>query len=353
MGDLNIGIIGCGMIGEIHAKNFVSLLGSERVHIHDTSENALNAIGQKYAINNLWSSYADLINNACVQVIVICTPPDTHYNIILDCIEAKKNVLVEKPFVIDSLQLEHLSLIIQNTNLLIMDCSARHSRLQPKYHFVKEFIDSRILGEIYYVHHTAINRASRPGIEYHPNAKWFYDKERAGGGPIIDWGVYDLSFHLGILGYYDPLIENMTSALYSGLDKMSSDKIFTVEEHAICLLSFDKMNYYYERSSNAHNAPINETRIYGSRGGLKFDYLSSSSNLIEIFEYTVTGEYITRKVNVPMGGHNNFDMDHYAMAQHFLDCLQNHSSPILPIETSIKYMKILLEITKQNIQKFN
>jgi predicted dehydrogenase len=95
----------------------------------------------------------------------------------------------------------------QYPEILAMECSGRHARLIPKFRKVKEIIGSGALGEIYYIHHNCVWRQNRPGIEFHPRAKWFLDKSQAGGGPLFDWGVYDLSFHLGSLGDSHDLVE--------------------------------------------------------------------------------------------------------------------------------------------------
>ena len=60
------------------------------------------------------------------------------------------------------------------------------------------------LGQIYLVKYTSRWRRNRSGIEYHPMAKWFLDKSKAGGGVGINWGIYDLSF---IYGLFDDNLE--------------------------------------------------------------------------------------------------------------------------------------------------
>jgi predicted dehydrogenase len=66
--------------------------------------------------------------------------------------------------------------------------------LNPKYTFIKNLIDSGKLGDIYYIHHNHLGQGTF--VEYNPNGAWAMDKRYAGGGPFMDWGEYDLSFHL-------------------------------------------------------------------------------------------------------------------------------------------------------------
>ena len=48
----------------------------------------------------------------------------------------------------------------QHPELIAMDCSGRHSRLNPKFNLVKELIGSGALGEIYHIHHQSVSRQS-------------------------------------------------------------------------------------------------------------------------------------------------------------------------------------------------
>jgi len=81
-----------------------------------------------------------------------------------------------------------------------------------------EFSVPNLTGDIYAIHHNSIGHQSRPGVEYHPTARWFLNKAIAGGGPLFDWGVYDLSFHLGVLGDRREVEFTESRRLMSGLD---------------------------------------------------------------------------------------------------------------------------------------
>jgi hypothetical protein len=90
-------------------------------------------------------------------------------------------------------------LLAQNhPDRISMDASCRDARLQPKFRFVKRIIDSGVLGEIYYIHHNSVARQFRPGIEYHPAAKWFLSKNIAGGGlkfAYLTWDSNEVEYY--------------------------------------------------------------------------------------------------------------------------------------------------------------
>lgn len=342
---LNIGIIGCGMVANNHIKNFLQFPNVEIRWICDQSKTVLNNFQKKYSISLGTVDYHQILEDADVDAVVICTPPNSHFKMAIDSLRSGKHILLEKPSTITRQDLSELQeAVIKHPSLIVLDCSARHSRLQPKFNYFKEMISSGELGHIYCIHHNAVNRASRPGIEYHPQAKWFLNKNISGGGPLIDWGVYDLSFHLGILGDIFNLI-NVRAFIAGNLDNYTKNlNICDVEEHAIVLMEFDNnLVYYWERAVNAHNEVCNETRIYGTKGGLKFSYLSWESPNAEYYLINQKGKYIKRKIKVDMQKHSTSDNDFYEMDSHFIACILKQESPILPFSLSSKYLNIIFD----------
>ena len=196
----NIGVIGAGWIARAH-MDFLQETGRANITwIAARNPENLERVRSDYNIPNKTRDYHDILNDRAVEVVLIATPPDTHREMFIETMKAGKHFLLEKPMALTREELkEMMEVKEQFPGLIAMECSGRHSRLNPKFALVKEVISSGSLGEVYHIHHQRVERLNRPGIEFHPIAKWFLDKSRAGGGPLFDWGVYDLSFHLGIL----------------------------------------------------------------------------------------------------------------------------------------------------------
>lgn len=167
------------------------------------------------------------------------------------------------------------------------------------------------------------------------------NKELAGGGPFIDWGVYDLSFHLGLL---DDAPELLAVRSFSRNDLRDVSKLVTfsdVEQHGAAWLEFDTgLSYYYERGSGVHGETANETRLYGTEGGLRFQFSSWDSNEIEFFT-SENGEPRQETLTVDTSGAPD---DSLALTTHFLDCLDGKAEPMMPVSLAAKHMEILFEI---------
>ena len=337
-----VGIIGCGMVAERHISSLLKIKYVRIKWLCDISNNVLKNALERFDILYGSNNYKDVLKDKEVNAIIICTPPNSHFQIASDAIDAEKNILLEKPLAISMEQINKLyDKAISKLNLTVIDCSVRHSRLQPKFHYIKQMIESGKLGHVYCIHHNAVYRQNRPGIEYHPEAKWFFNKEVSGGGPLVDWGVYDLSFHLGILNDI-PEKYSMHSFTINGLDSNTyNNKYFNVEEHGIVLMKFENdFIYYWERATNAHNDAPNETRIYGTKGGLKLSYLPWEKNEVIYYYTDQDGKLKKDLLYIDMSQH--FD-DFYALDEHFVNCILGNEKPILPIKLSVKHLSMIFE----------
>ncbi|WP_282781785.1 Gfo/Idh/MocA family protein [Phaeodactylibacter xiamenensis] len=335
-----IGVIGAGMIAENHIQNLQKSSRATVTWVAATTMEKALKVGKQYNIPQPTARYQYMLEDPALDAVIICTPPFLHAEMAAAALSAGKHVLVEKPLTLTYEEatslLEHKR---QYPNLIAMDCSARHARLHPKYQTVKRYIESGALGDIYYVHHNAVSQQSRPGIEYHPSAKWFLDKEKAGGGPLFDWGVYDLSFHLGVLGDRHELQRVDAIQMAAGLDSRDPGSyIYNVEEHFSANLTFSGgLRYYWERAAHANMQVPNETRIYGTRGGLKLAFCSWDAPELNLYGLNESGDAFQRKESLDYQDQD----DGYAMALHFLDCLEGKTEPIQSLEVAASHLQII------------
>ena len=101
------------------------------------------------------------------------------------------------------------------------------------------------------------------------------------------------------------------------------------------------LTYYYERGAGVHNESDCETRIYGTRGGLRLRYPSWESNQIEFF--SAADQPQTKTLTVDM---SRAPDDNLALIRHFIDCVQGPTELLMPISLAAKHMEILFEILK-------
>ena len=99
MAKVTIGLVGCGFVAELHMYAY------KRVYGIDVEVMAVAARGdhvlefaKKHKIRKTYRDFRDLLDDADIEVIDICTPPALHASMIVDAVRAGKHVICEKPF---------------------------------------------------------------------------------------------------------------------------------------------------------------------------------------------------------------------------------------------------------------
>jgi myo-inositol 2-dehydrogenase/D-chiro-inositol 1-dehydrogenase len=77
---LKVGILGCGRIGEVHARSIRALDTARIVAVADAVGGAADALAAKTGAEV--RSADEIIGSADIDAVVICTPTDTHFDLI-------------------------------------------------------------------------------------------------------------------------------------------------------------------------------------------------------------------------------------------------------------------------------
>lgn len=335
-----VGVIGAGWMAKAHMRNLQMTGRAEISWIAARNPENLEKVRADFGVPNKTYDYHDMLRDPEVDLVLITTPPHLHHEMFIETVKAGKHVLLEKPMALDMNEIEEMMKVKnEHPDVIAVECSGRHSRLTPKFRTVKEIIDSGALGEIYSIHHSSVARQNRPGIEFHPPAKWFLDKSLAGGGPLFDWGVYDLSFHLGVLGdAYD--VEKVESAvLKGGLDEVDpGTDIYDVEEHLMVHMKLsNNVRFYWERAAHANMKSPNETRISGTRGGIKLAYCTWDDPVVIFYDLDENGKAREKRIELDYKGVD----DGVALIEHLIGVLDGTEKPVITLETAKKHMDIL------------
>jgi predicted dehydrogenase len=336
----NLGIIGAGMYGKILMRNFQKDERANILWVNSASEATTQSAAKDFGVGKWTLDYREILADPGVDAVVIATPPYLHAEQMEAALAAGKHVLLEKPMAESLESVRRIVAAVEAApDQIVLEASCRHTRLTRKFRWIKGMIDSGKLGEIYHIHHNHLSRGTF--IEYNPNGAWAMNKKLAGGGPFADVGVYDLSFHLGLLEDV-PQLKSLRSFHRNDLRDMSKFVEFSdVEQHGAAWMEFDTgLTYYYERGAGVYTETPNETRLYGTKGGLRFQFLTWDSNEVEFF-YLKNDEPRKESFTVDM---SDAPDDSLALATHFLDCLDGKAKPLMPVQRAAKHMEILFKI---------
>jgi len=336
----NLGIIGAGMYGKVLMRCFQQDDRANLTWVNSASQATTRSAAAEFGVEKWTLDYREILADPAVDAVVIATPPYLHAEQLTAALTARKHILLEKPLAasLESVR-EMVSAVEQAPDQIVLEASCRHTRLTHKFQFIKSIIDSGRLGEIYHIHHNHLSRTTF--VEWNPSGGWAMNKQLAGGGPFIDRGVYDLSFHLGLLDDI-PQLKSVHSFSRNDLRDVSRMVAFSdVEQHGAAWLDFDTgLTYYYESGAGVHAETPNETRLHGTKGGLQFQFPSGDSNEVEFF-YAENGEPRKEILKIDISGASDDDL---ALTTHFLDCLDGNADPLMSVQQAAKHMEILLKI---------
>lgn len=210
MKKIKVGIIGCGFIA--NGKHLPSLACMENVEvvafcdlILERAQASAKQYGSPDALVCL--DYQDVLERSEIDAIQVCTPNSSHSEITVAALRAGKHVMCEKPMAKTAAEARAMLDASHETGKLLT--IAYQNRFREDSLLLKSLCDSGELGEIYFAKAFATRRRGVPtwGV--------FMDKEKQGGGPLIDLATHALDLTMWMMQNYEP-----DTALGSTFDKI-------------------------------------------------------------------------------------------------------------------------------------
>ena len=95
---LNVGIIGAGRIGKVHAENLAFRVPEARaLAITDLNRDAAERVASRCGISTVASSADQILADPAIRAVLICSSTDTHADLIVHAAQAGKHIFCEKP----------------------------------------------------------------------------------------------------------------------------------------------------------------------------------------------------------------------------------------------------------------
>lgn len=105
---LRIAIVGCGKIADQHAEHITALKGCCLVAVCDREPLMAAQLADRYGVPNRYTDLGALLAEAKPDVVHLTTPPQAHFSMAKQCLEAGCHIYVEKPFTVTSAEAEDL-----------------------------------------------------------------------------------------------------------------------------------------------------------------------------------------------------------------------------------------------------
>jgi UDP-N-acetyl-2-amino-2-deoxyglucuronate dehydrogenase len=172
---IKFAVVGCGHIGKRHAEMISRNSESELVALIDIKKAELLNI-DAFDVP-LFATLTEFLNSGIeVDVINIATPNGFHAAQALECLEAKKHVVIEKPMALNKLDAEKVIFKALHVHKHVF--AVMQNRYSPPSVWIKELIESGKLGKIFMVQLNCYwNRDDR----YYKADSWHGKKDLDGG----------------------------------------------------------------------------------------------------------------------------------------------------------------------------
>jgi predicted dehydrogenase len=268
---VGVGIIGTGTIAQSHLRSLVGSRG-KAVAVFDVLADRARSTAQEFGIPHVAESLDDLVARQDIEAVIVCTPPFAHAESTIKALEAGKHVLCEKPFTLDPTEAERMVQAAERTGKFLSCCSARY-RYTMAQSEARAMIDRGELGEVYHVRSTTLRFRGRPGHHIFPQSAWFLDRQRAGGGVMMDVAVYMIDSVLWLLG--NPKVLSVTAQLRQITEEPPAGGVKQdVEDHVALMMQCEGGKAgLVETSWVANMDDADALMVLGTKAGLKFDPL--------------------------------------------------------------------------------
>lgn len=305
-------IIGTGNIAGNHILALNEL--KDRVEVVaavDVVHDRVKEYSKKNGIPNFYTDAAEMLEKEHPDLVHIATPPNIHYNLIIQSLQAGASVLCEKPLCTSLAELDHIAAVEQQTGKY---CSSVFQwRFGSRGQHFKRLIQEEALGRplVGICQTTWFRNAAYYEVPW--RGKWSTE----GGGPTMGHGIHAMDLFLWLLGGWEE-VSAFTGTL---------DRAIEVEDVSLAMVRFK--NRALGSIVNSVLSPREETY-------LRFDFQKASVELTGLYGYSNKNWRFTQPKGQPdervLARWEELTLDlpssHRTQLSQLLDSLDQHKQPL-------------------------
>ena len=264
-----VAVVGCGAQAQLaHIPALKQNPAVELVALCDPDVRKLNHLCALHGVGRHYVDFDDLKEDSEIDAVVIATPNHLHAPMAIGAMQYGKDVLVEMPMGLNSIEVEQMLATAQREKRKLMP--GLNARLRPDVQTIKRFVDASELGKLYYC-----KTGWLQGRESWSLSGWRGQRLRAGGGAFLTLGTTLLDVALLLLAPHKPVsvtgvahhrspraeVEDTAFAMI----RFEPDLLLTVEVGWSMLMEKDFT--YFNLLGNSGAALLNPTQIHKEMHG--------------------------------------------------------------------------------------
>lgn len=267
---MNVGIVGCGLIGK---KRALALGEHGLLWAVDPDIKRAEAIAALKGQAKVSVDFNDVIKDPRVDIVIISTTNDKLSAISLAAVKAKKHVLVEKPAGRNFKEIEDVIKLARNNKVMVK--VGFNLRYHPALMKAREIVDSGVAGELMFLR-GRYGHGGRIGYD----KEWRADPAISGGGELIDQGVHMIDLSRWFLGDFVSVKGDVATYFWN----------MPVDDNAFLCLSTIKDQKAWIQVSCTEWKNMFSLEIYGKTGKIQIDGLGGSYGTEKLTYYQMLPE---------------------------------------------------------------
>ncbi len=311
-----ISMLGAGFIGKFYTQTIQRSRSKDIVaNVYNRTPERAKEFAETFNIAKWTGDMDEAINDPEISIVVVALPNFQHKEAIIKAAEAGKAVLCTKPLANTGKEAKEILTAVEKAGIF-------HGYLEnlvytPKALKAMNYIENGSLGRIMW----ARAREAHPG----PHAAWFFDKELAGGGALIDMGCHCIEICRNFIGKDVRPVE-----VIGHLDTLVHP--IAAEDFAIGLIRFENGAIgQIEAGWNFRGGMDLRDEVSGTEGTIWINNWLRTG--IEIFTTGSTGGYVSEKSEAEQGwlfpvGNEEDSLGYIEMFNDMLDSMDANSDPL-------------------------
>ncbi|WP_288395969.1 inositol 2-dehydrogenase [uncultured Vagococcus sp.] len=182
-----VGVIGAGRIGKLHVENMLRMDNVEVKTVFDPFAENARSWSDKNNIKNLVTDASLVFNDPEINVVFICSPTDTHVNMINLAAKAGKHIFCEKPISFSDEETLKAYETVKKAGVKLQVGFNR--RFDPNYNKVRELVKDGSLGNLHILKITSRD-PEPPNLDY----------VKSSGGIFMDMAIHDFDMARFVAG---------------------------------------------------------------------------------------------------------------------------------------------------------
>lgn len=325
-----IGIIGCGKIAQVrHIPEYADNKNVQLAGYFDAVESRAQDLAKKHG-GRAYTSYADLLKNAEIDAVSVCTANYSHAEIAIAALKAGKHVLCEKPMATTLADCEAMVKAAKDSGKFLM--IGHNQRLAKAHVKARQLVANGLIGDIVSFR-TTFGHGGPETWSVDPGQNvWFFNKNKAVMGAMADLGVHKTDLIHFLTG--QTIIE--TTASLATVDKRdASGALIGVDDNAISIyrLSGGAVGSM-SASWTFYGAEDNSTVLYGTKGIMRIYEDPAHSIKVVSREGQVT-YYDTDQIQT------NDNQTKSGVIDAFVQCLEENKQPEISGAEALKTMRVI------------